>query len=554
MEMNTKTNREMEMDDKLMRTSLTSWIDQEQIVNEDKRPIDLGRYYFLYDIYEDKNKKIAVKKSAQSGISTWAILRGLHAGRYQGLNQIHTLPTVGDANTFVQSKVNQIIKNNSCLNTKMSKEDTDSVGQKQMGKGFLFYKGTIGKTSGIMITSDSNVYDEYDFSDMDNIGNYESRLEGEASQKMEAWISTPTLPAYGIDEKFEESDQKHMRFNCPKCGLRQHMDWERSVDWDRECYKCWECGERIDNRMFPLWFAGNWEDEDGTVGPYRDINMGWEPKYDGREVSGYWINQMMVPWKSCKRLIKEYRHAQKEGELNLFYNFKLGLPWQNTDTKVTGGLFYTNIVNKEVVELDSVMGVDVQGSELYVIIGNKEAIYGITKCVDEVNELGQIIKSKWDRLAELMEVYDVRVCVIDATYKPNDVLLFAKRFPKKVYMNWYQPSPKGGKIFRYADEVKFTQKRKAQELSEEIKVLTDRERAIDKLIAHLDGGVYRFNYDKTDPNFKELVKHSETMYARVIENKDGTQRREWANTGKNDYFHALVYFEVGMNKKVFAKD
>lgn len=532
------------------RLSLVSWVRQERIVNEDERPIDFGRFYFLVDIYNEESKKIAVRKSAQSGISTWAILRGLHNGRYQGINQIHTLPTVGDANTFVQSKVNPIIKNNVCLATKLSKEDTDSVAQKQLGKGFLFYKGTIGKTSGIMITSDSNVYDEYDFSDMDKIGNYQSRLEGADSLKMEAWISTPTLPNYGIDEKFEESDQKHMRFNCPKCGLRQHMDWDKSVDMEGERYHCWECDYTIDNRLFPLWWGFSAKGE-----KYEKIDMRWEAKFNDREISGYWINQMMVPWKSAKQLIKEYRHAEKEGELDLFYNFKLGLPWTNTDTKVTGALFYKNIVKKEVAEVGSMMGVDVQGNELYAIIGNTEAIYGITKCVDEVDSIGKVIKSKWDRLAELMEVYDVRVCVIDATYKPNDVLLFAKRFPNRVFMNWYQPSEKGGKIFRYASEKRFTDKsKKKQEFSEKIKVLTDRERAIDKLIARLDKSVYRFNYDKTDPNFKELIKHAETMYARVIENKDGTQRREWANTGKNDYFHALVYFEVAMNKKVFAND
>ena len=518
-------------------------------MNENKVRIDLNRFYFLFDIYNDRSKKIAVKKSAQSGISTWAILRGLHAGRYQGINQIHTLPTVGDANTFVQSKVNQIIQHNACLSTKMSKEDSDSVGQKQMGKGFLFYKGTIGKTSGIMITSDSNVYDEYDFSNMDNLGNYESRLEGMDSLKMEAWISTPTVSMYGIDAKFEESDQKYMRFNCPECGFRQHMDWDKSVDHEGERYRCWECDATIDNRLFPLWFALSEKGDE-----YEHIDMRWEARFPGEEISGYWINQMMLPNKSAKQLIKEYRKLKKEGEMDFFYNFKLGLPFDNVDSKISGGLFYKNLVDKEVVENNSIMGVDVQGSELYAIIGNKEAIYGITKCVDEVDGIGKVIKSKWDRLAELMEAYDVRTCVIDATFKPNDVLAFAQRFPHKVFMNWYQPSGKGGKIFRFSDEGKFTDKRK-EDFAEEIKVLTDRERAIDKLITHLDNGQYRFTYSKEDPNFKELIKHSETMYARVLQNKDGTSRREWANTGKNDYFHALVYFEVGMHKaKHFAND
>jgi len=538
-----------ESSEQLKRYSLTAWIDQEHIVNEDQRPIDLARFYFLLDIYEDRSKKIAVKKSAQSGISTWAILRGLHQGRYQGINQIHTLPTVGDASTFVQSKVNQIIKHNACLSTKMSKEDTDSVGQKQMGKGFLFYKGTIGKTSGIMITSDSNVYDEFDFSNHDNLGNYTSRLEGADSLKMEAWISTPTLPMFGIDAKYEESDQKHMRFNCPHCGLRQHMDWEQSVDHEGERYRCWECDGTINNKLFPLWYALSAKGD-----KYEHIDMRWEAKYEDREISGYWINQMMVPWKTAKELITEFNHYRKEGELDYFYNFKLGQPYQDTEKKVTGGLFYKNLSTKEVVETHSIMGVDVQGNELYAIIGNKEAIYGITKCVDEVDSIGKLVKSKWDRLGELMEAYDVEICVIDATFKPNDVLDFARKYPNKVYMNWYQPSSKGGKIFRFHDEQKFTDK-KTVPFAEKIKVLTDRERAIDKLITHLDDGAHKFTYNKEDENFKEMVRHSETMFARVIENKDGTIRREWANTGKNDYFHALVYFEVGMHKaKVFTSE
>lgn len=534
----------------LKRRSLVYWIDSEKIVNEDKKRIDLSRFYFLFDIYNDRSKKIAVKKSAQSGISTWAILRGLHMGRYQGINQIHTLPTVGDANTFVQSKVNEIIKHNACLSTKMSKEDSDSVGQKQMGKGFLFYKGTIGKTSGIMITSDSNVYDEFDFSNHENLGNFESRLEGADSLGMEAWISTPTLQSYGIDSKFEESDQKFMRFNCPHCGLRQHMDWDQSVDMHNKRYQCWECAGTIDNRLFPLWYALSGKGE-----KYEKIDMRWEARYEDRDISGYQINQMIVPWKSAEELIDEYDHYRKEGMMAYFYNFKLGLAYQNTDTKVTGGLFYKNLSENEVIETDSIMGIDVQGTELYVIIGNKEgAIYGITRCIDEVDSIGKLVKSKWDRAGELLEAYGCRICIIDATFKPNDVLAFAKKYPNRVYMNWYQPSSKGGKVFRFGDEVKFTEKPK-DEFAEKIKVLTDRERAIDMLITHLDDGKYKFIYHKEDENFKTLIKHSETMYARVIENKDGTVRREWANTGKNDYFHALVYFEVGMHKaKTFAND
>ena len=546
-----------QMKDLMKRKSVLSWIKQEKIVNEKSIPIDLSRFYYLHAIYTDKSQKIAVIKSAQSGVSTYAIISSLHMGRYLGLNQIHTLPTSSDATTFVQSKTNEIIRNNPCLASKMSKEDTDSVGQKQMGNGFLFYRGTKGKSSGIMITSDRNIYDEYDFSDHEQLGNFQSRLEGADSMKMEVWLSTPTFENFGIDEKFKDSDQKFMRFNCPECGLRQHMDWFKSVDHEEERYQCWECKATINNKMFPVWYAESWsETHNGKTseGKHADINMQWEARYPGRKISGYWINQMMLPWKSAKELIREYNELRKKGAMQYFFNFKLGMTYSDTERKVEGGLFYKNLQpDKQIVELQSFMGIDVQGNELYCIIGNKQGIYAITVCRDEVDAIGKTIKSKWERAGELMEVYDVQVCVVDATYKPDDVLEFANIYPGRVFMNWYNPAPKGKEIVRYSDIKKFTDK-KEQTFAESIKVLSDRERSIDRLIAHLEQGVHPILYTKTDPNLKTLVKHAETMYARVIENKDGTFRREWANTGKNDYFHALIYYEVAMDKKGLFKE
>lgn len=519
--------------EELERESTLYWMNAKKMVNEDKRRMNFRDFYFLIDLYNDRSKKIAIKKSAQSGVSTWAIFRSLHDSRYRGINQMHLLPSDSDVQKFVPSKTNQIINENACLKNKMSKEDRDSIGQKKMGKGFLFYKGTNSKTAGIMLSSDRNIYDEYDKANFDNLKDFESRLEGAYSLGEEWWISTPTLPMFAIDAKYEESDQKNMRWNCHHCGHRQHFMWPESVNFDDQCYQCQECGGEIDNTVFPEMQEA-WD-------------IRWEAKYPDREISGYQINQMMVPWKTARDLIKEYRDAEKEGQLDNFFNFNLGLAYLSTDTKVSAGLIYKNLTSQEFVELDSIMGVDVQGTELYVIIGNKEAIYGITKCVDEFDETtGKLIRNKWDRLAELMEVYRVRICVIDATFKPNDVKAFAERFPYKVYMNWYHPDPKREKIYRFGDDRKFTDKK--IEFDEEIKVYTDRERSIDSMLTKLDAGTPKIAYAKHDKELQVLIKHCETMYARIIENKDGTKRREWANTGKNDYFHAMVYYTAGVHR------
>ena len=516
------------MEEELIREDTLYWIEAEQIKNEKGIVMTFDDHFFLIDIYKDNSKEIVVRKPAQIGISTWAILRTLHDARYWGINQIHTLPRAEDVQKFVPSKVNEIIKNNPSLGDKISEKETKAIGQKQFGKGFMFYKGTKSEGESIMLTSDRNVYDEYDRSDMGNIKNYHSRLEGIGSLKEEWYISTPTIPEYGVDAVWLESDQKHWRFDCEECGERQHMEWPDNVDFKRECYICSHCGEKLEKE----W-----------------IRKGaWEARYPGREISGYWINQMIVPWIDAKDLIKYWKKAEEgmndEITMEYFFNFKLGMPYMMSDTKMQASLIYANIKKGEVVELGSFMGVDVQGDELYVIIGNKDAVYVIARVPDTEN------KTKWERLAELVDVYDVRTGVIDAGYKPNDVKDFAEKFKGRIYMNWYQATPKGGHIIR-SEKIggSFTSKTKDLTFEEEIKVLTDRERAIDMMVTRLKTGNFpRFNFSKEDENLQMLIKHMKTMYVRIIQKKEnGEKKREWANTGKNDLVHALVYFMVALH-------
>jgi len=515
--------------DELLKAHTLYWIDKENVVNEDEKPMDFHTFYFLVDLYTCRTKKKAVKKSGQSGVSTYGILMGNHRARYQGINVIHTLPADADVVKFVPSKVDQIIRYNRTLSKGLNKGDVESMSKKQYGKGFVFYQGTISKRAGIMISSDVNIYDEYDFSDMNKVDKYKSRQEGPDSLKEEIWISTPTTPAFGISRKYEESDQRNLRWNCPHCGYRQHFEWPENVDFEGKRYRCKNCDGTIDNTKFPDL--------------QEKLDIRWEARYPelSDELAGWWINQMMVPYKTAKQLIEEYEKAEREGTLEYFYNYNLGMAYMSTDSEMNEGLVYKNLTTKEYIETDSVAGVDVQGNELYVIIGNEEAIYGIAQVPDLPN------KSKWERLAELLEVYGIRYMVIDAGFKQNDVVDFAKQFPHRVYTAWYQPSPKGQPMFRFYKK-KFTDKKEVT-FEEEIKVLIDREKAIDLAIEKLAKGKRKFPYVKTDENLQNFIKHMKTMYARIVGTKMGEERREWASTGKHDYVMALVYYEAALHKK-----
>ena len=119
--MATKRKLERIGEAELIKAHTLYWIDREKIVNEDEKPMDFHTFYFLVDLYTCRTKKKAVKKSGQSGVSTYGILMGNHRARYQGINVIHTLPADADVVKFVPSKVDQIIRYNRTRRTEQGR-------------------------------------------------------------------------------------------------------------------------------------------------------------------------------------------------------------------------------------------------------------------------------------------------------------------------------------------------------------------------------------------------------------------------------------------------
>ena len=120
----------------------------------------------------------------------------------------------------------------------------NSVEQKQIGKSFLFFKGTYTEKEAIMLTSDRNIHDELDKSKPEVIRDYTSRM-GFSKIRSQHYFSTPTIPDVGIDALWGKSDQKHWRFDCPHCQYEQHMEWEKNVDRERKIYVCQKCRNKI---------------------------------------------------------------------------------------------------------------------------------------------------------------------------------------------------------------------------------------------------------------------------------------------------------------------
>lgn len=531
-----------ELEKKLIQAHTLAWIRIKKIVNEKGKRIKVGPtapHFFLEALYEDECDEIAIQKPSQAGVSTWAILTEIHDGKYHGINQIHTLPTSDAVQKFVPSKVNEIIKRNPNIKAGLKNKEVDAIGQKQFNKGFLYFKGTKSESDALMLSSDRNTYDELDKSDLSQIGIYDSRLEGEASLRQKRWISTPTVPGFGINKIIEDSDQKRWRFACPACKLEQHMEWPQNVSFERKCYVCQRCAEPITNETIR---QGKWK----AQYPKRSKNR-----------SGYIMTQMIIPWIGVGDLIDYYNQAvegKNGASMEYFYNHKLGLPYVSSESRIDKGLILRNLTSSDHAEINSCMGVDVQERELYLMIGNEEGAYVIARVRDDeeyTQSMGRRGKGKWERWAELMEAYDVRYCVIDGGYKPQDSIDAAKRFPGRVWVNWYKDDPKKVKVIRWSDDDDFQGEQK--DFEEEIRVLTERDRIIDLLLADLKNGRQRFFYGPHDEAIKMLITHVETTYARTVTDKIGIASREWVSTGKDDLLHALIYLKIAMERKAMTE-
>ena len=146
-----------------------------------------------------------LSKAAQIGGTTWAILRAIHSC-LSGLNVIYFFPTRTDVLEFSKSRVGPLLADNPFLSRLMN--ETDTAGLKRIGENYLYLRGmqsTVGLKS---VPADLVVFDELDETTPEMKSLAKERL-AHSDYKRTVELSNPSLPDYGIDEVFQQSDQRH---------------------------------------------------------------------------------------------------------------------------------------------------------------------------------------------------------------------------------------------------------------------------------------------------------------------------------------------------------
>jgi hypothetical protein len=493
-----------------------TWVIDEGFINENQKPFEFDKHRFMIQPYSDMSPDQVIIKSAQVGWSVLAIIRSVHAAKFLKLNVIYVLPTRNATHDFVIPKVNPMLDRNPKLKALL--RNTDSVNLKAVGDRFIYFRGAFHRGEAISTTADLVVSDEHDISDQSVLTIYQSRLQ--ASEWGWFWrFSNPTLPGFGVDELWQESDQMHWIITCRHCGHRSYMDFERDEvlgnhyvfivndvkDHEEAWYACGGCHKDISN-----------DDRQGGE---------WHPKYPGRPRRGYWLNQLMVPWVSATKIIKQ----QNDMPIDVWHNFVLGKPYQASEFVINGDAVLRACNPGLANKTDVIIGCD-SGKIKHWVMGNREGIfaYGTT--------------NSWLDIERLILTYNA-TAVIDALPDFTIPERLARKYPGQVFVHYYVHDTKSMNVT-------------AKKEGEEFGVLqSDRTKLFDDMAGRITSGKLRFFQTKEALTAKGgIIYHFENMYRIVEEDSRGIKRARWeTKTGKPDHLaHAAAYYVVGLSQAIFT--
>lgn len=495
----------------LEAASPVAWVALNELVNENQQPLEFKDHRFMIDIYADEHDDIVGKKSAQVGWSVLAILKCLWILKYARLNIIYVLPTQNLMKDFVVPKVNPLIYSNPVIRDSM---ESDRENLKSINKRFMYFVGAVTDREAISKTADVLVLDEFDrMPDMKVVNTFDSRLQ--ASKSPRRWrFSNPSQVGFGVDALYTDSDQRHWFITCHSCGYKSYMDFAKEeygnpskprfthyVDEKRVIYACGSCDQEI-------------TDQDRRNGE-------WIAKHPGHRRHGYWINQMMAPWVTARRIIEQ----KEESGIEFFYNFVLGKAYTPSDMIVNREAILRACAPSNIERTQVAMGIDQDAGGQYYVLMTPQGIF----------EHGYV--DSWEKIEHIKLMYNA-VVVCD----PNPYPTMPKQLASK-YNDFYLC------YFKNLDGLQAIQWKPKEQV-----VYADRTRVIDIRANEIVNA--RLLYREKPYNLEDIISHWNNLYRTTEEKEDGRVKSVWIKKDdkQSDYPFAEVYARIALTKMMGMAD
>lgn len=474
------------------------WALQEKI-QLDRGTFSFKKHEFMELPYSDVHPFQVEKKAAQLGNTTRAFLRMFYCGLFMPfVGLMYLFPSKTGSGDFSRSRVAPFIEANPDSIGKFI-QDTDSVGLKRIrGKNFIF-RGT-KSTEGLRSDPvDFIMYDEFDLFPKGIEAVARERM-GHSEYKWEHYLSNPTIPDFGIDKLFQQTDQRHWLLRCPKCGKFTCLE-DSVTDDDIGCI-----AEYSDGRVELLCSHCR----DSALNPADGVWVAKKPSVT--EYRGYQYSQLFSQYVTPGEILHAFRTSTNRAAV---WNYKLGLAYIEAENRLSMEEILKLCGTAGNAATDSgpcYMGVD-QGEGLHVTIGKLHP--------DRLVHIGEY--KNWEDLDRLVDNFGVLRCVCDAMPERRNARAFADRHPGIVYVNYYNDHAHDGAAWNEA---------KGQVSSNRTESLD----ASQKMIA--DGLV---GLPREGDAVRDFALHCHNVAKKLEEKEDGSKRYTYVKLGPDHYRHSWNY-------------
>lgn len=511
--MNQYIDQFISISDNYYKVDFFEWLTQNIRIEESGtfKPFSFENHEPLKEIYGCYNHpRVTLRKAAQLGLSTFAIIRGLYLGISNRLSTGYLFPTDEDMDDFVASKLEPLIHNNPYFESLIREADVDNRGLKVFRGFSLYLRGVFSKRKVKSFTSDHIVRDELDEANMENMIFAEDRmLHSKFGYITE--LSQPSIDNFGIDLAFKQSDQRFWGVKCSGCNT-----WNFPDEIFPDCIKtrgkvvyvgCVKCSRKLEVAK------GKW------VAKFKDRS---------KLHAGFQISHLIFNVTSAEKILKSYKDISSISEKKRFTISILGKPYSDP---VSQPITLEVLKNAEKdfefksSSEHSVCGIDV-GDLCHIVIGHTKN--GVLR----IHWIAEMHSDKEKEIIELLKRHNVTAGLIDAgpykTFSKN----ICRALDNKVWLHYIR---------------KTDNEKKSAEGEGDLSVnrfTTDRTESLDNTVFWLQEGKIELpSYKKTPVSMLELYNmfrtHCQFLIKETVTRANGIVELQYKHNVPNHFGMAL---------------
>lgn len=409
----------------------------------DDRPAMAWIYDQIPSTKEEAYRLVLVlMKCAQVGFTVMEMLATIYLGLKFGPATVGMfLPDQALAQLKSTERFMPIVRTVPEVHALMTQDAADGSGRKsgegnvrtrRMGDSLFVFSWTSGRATTESIPMDILSFDEVQEMTLEQMEKTQERLSA-SPVRFTLMGSTANWPDADIHHWYKRGSQFRFHTRCPTCGKLKPLDdyFPSCIKFDKDKdiyrYVC-EDGHWIDDTQSGEWIADN---------PAADkpVDLTISLKDRPLRIRSIHFPQFLSPTISPGEIIFAYNTAT---DMKNFFNRKLGKPYLDpTQVPVTLEHLARCVEAGKQIGLQwkprgrsTYMGIDQMGNFNVVVI--KERLPDGRQAVIHVEEIYS--DDPFARSGELMEQYDVAVCVVEINPNYNDAKKFANKYRGRVFI------------------------------------------------------------------------------------------------------------------------